>query len=157
MILEAEKIEQHTDSQRLNDVLLHYWEGARDGGAIPYESEINIAELKSIWDSCFLVHHERVCGEQQFSYLHLGKDLVEAYGGKKAQRDVCASLIFPTNLSLEKEFRQVVRLKSMQQVANRLSYAGSADVLYRSIMLPLLGKDNTIEYILGGMRWKFCQ
>ncbi len=156
MMIEAIKEEEKVDSQRLNDVLLHFWNAARGEADVPYEKNIDFRVMEPIWDSCFLVHHERINGERVFSYLHLGKELVEAYGGRKEQRDA-ASLIYPANLSLEKEFRQVVRLKQMQQVANRLPKKNGADILYRSIMLPLLNADGDVAYILGGMRWKFCQ
>lgn len=156
MMIEAIKEEETTDSQRLNDVLLHFWNAARADADIPYEKHIDIRVLEPIWDSCFLVHHERHGDERIFSYLHLGKELVEAYGGGRQQRDA-ASLIYPANISLEKEFRQVVRLKQMQQVANRLQKKNGADILYRSIMLPLLDDNDHVAYILGGMRWKFSQ
>ncbi len=146
-------------AQRITEQLLNYWLGVRGTRNAPSEYEIDIFSLSNVWDSCFLVKYQGQDAplEDRFAYLYLGEDLVEAYGDDLSQRDVCEALIYPSNLSLAESFQRVVDQQVPLEKDDEFTNANGLKVKYRSVLLPLLGKDaqqHDVVYILGGMRWK---
>lgn len=141
------------DDRRITRVLLQYWETARGNRNCPSEQDIKVEELAAIWDSCFLVRRQE-SAERPFSYLYLGKQLIEAYGDDLQEREICERLVFPSSMSLVDKFEEVVgNGEPISEEASFVNLKGMT-ILYRSILLPLSGESGGIDFVIGGMRWK---
>ena len=144
--------------QRINERLFRYWEELRDQHAMPLEQEVDINVIGEIWASCFLVKYQGndTSMQERFSYLHLGSNIVTAYGDDASQRDVCEALIYPSNQALNASFQSVIN--DGQPIHKEAEFTNKAGlhIKYRSIMLPLAddATNRQATYILGGMRWK---
>ncbi len=144
------------DKKRINQFIEEYWTKLKDGRALPQERDVSVANLAAVWDSCFLV---RVDGDgaeaEDFSYIYLGKSLVEAYGDDSTDKEICEKLVFPSSMSLVHKFREVV--SSKKPVDEESEFVNSSGMLikYRSNMVPLAKNEGEgVGYVLGGMKWK---
>jgi hypothetical protein len=146
----------YRDNKRINDFLHAYWAAKRQEYPFPKEKEIDPADLSEIWDSCFLVRYNADAeDENEFTYLYLGKALVEAYGGQDATaRDVCSRLVFPSSMSLIHKFREIIKTGQPAEEVNEFMNAKKFLIKYRSTMLPLGDDQRKVRFIIGGMKWK---
>lgn len=144
------------DKMRINQFIEDYWTKLKDGDALPLESDVSVKNLSAIWDACFLVRVDDDGVESEdFSYVYLGKSLVEAYGDNETNKEICEKLVFPSSMSLVHKFREVVSSKT--PVAEESEFVNSKGLLikYRSSMVPLAKNEGEgVGYILGGMKWK---
>ena len=144
------------DKKRINQFIEEYWTKLRDDRALPQERDVSVVELAAVWDSCFLVRVDDDGKEaEDFSYIYLGKSLVEAYGDDSSNKEICEKLVFPSSMSLVHKFREVV--SSEKPVDEESEFVNSSGMLikYRSNMVPLAKNEGEgVGYILGGMKWK---
>ena len=137
--------------QRLNELLLEYWQSLHKGRSMPLESDVSPADLASLWPHCFLVHAEK----GTFRYDYLGTALVEAYGDDLTGHEICETLLFPHPDSLFAAFENVkanaVPAFDEGEFINNLGLV----IKYRSVVLPLGHRSEPgVAFLLGGMRWK---
>ncbi len=137
---------------RLTEQVRQYWLNVKGDLAFPPEEKINFLELEDNWQSCFLVKYEF----EQFSYIYLGDELVNAYGDSFLHKENCEKIIFPSTEPLLARFKQVVQTKNLLEYEDDFINSNGLKVRYRAIILPL-GKNNEadkIGFLFGGMRWK---
>lgn len=142
-------------SVRINEQLLAYWQSIKPHNGIPKESSIDTDALTAIWDSCFLMHVDKRA-PYDFTYVNLGKDLVEAYGDDWSNRSVCEALVYPHPEPLLKAFEQVAMTGKPVVEDNEFKNPASGMLIkYRCCLVPLAKNDiQEVAYILGGMKWK---
>lgn len=140
-----------TTHHRINEQLQHYWEQLRGNRPMPYESDINIADLKEIWDYCFLVN---VNGER-FAYSYLGPQLIEMYGDDFTGKEIAQTLLESHPHSLFSSFKDVVANPQPKIDENEFTNSRGQLIKYRSCILPLGSRGHlSVGFLLGGMKWK---
>src|SRR5262245_23344390 len=98
-----------SDKKRITEYLWEYWEKLRGDRPFPRESEVLIEDLAPIWDSCFLVKvNQERSGGVGYTYVFLGKSLVEAYGEEYSEKEVCEKLIYPSNMHMVHKLNEVL-------------------------------------------------
>ncbi len=144
-----------TESKRINERILQYWQELCRGRPYPMESDFDPYAVEDIWDSCFLVNVENAGQLDGFKYTYLGSSLVEAYGDDLTNREVCERLVYPSSMSLMHTFRKVI--ESQQPVTEESEFTNTKGMVikFRSCMLPI-GKTGVqgVQYVVGGMKWK---
>lgn len=138
-------------NQRINEQLEHYWNTVKGDRAMPLEGDINIPDLKDIWDYCFLV----AVYPEKYAYSHLGQKLVDAYGDDITGKEIAETLLEQHPTSLFSQFNKVVT--SGQPSIDEDQFKNSRGMLikYRACVLPLGSKTQPgVAYLLGGMKWK---
>lgn len=141
--------------KRLNERLMEYWQELRGYRAFPSESEIDPEVVSDLWPACFLVQATGRAPEQGFKYTYLGTSLIEAYGDDLTQADVRDRLVDPGSKTLMKAFEQVVISRKPVVEEGEFRNRRGITVKYRCCMLPLGHNADRVDYILGGMRWRF--
>jgi hypothetical protein len=149
-----EIMENGSSAQRINERLRSYWNELRGARPFPSEREVDFTELDAVWKSCFLVKRDEA-KQIPFAYIYLGSDLIAAYGDDLGAREICERLVFPSSMSLLHKFEEVVRSRSPVEQEDVFTNTKGLLIKYRSLMLPLGDEKNEhVEYIIGGMRWK---
>ena len=144
-----------SQSKRINEILLGYWQSKCAGRPFPLESDINPDDLDAIWDSCFLVKVEAGASAPEYRYVYLGQSLVEAYGDDLTNREVCERLVYPSNMSLVHKFGEIVEAQKPAIEDNEFTNTKGLVVKFRSCMCPLSKREGGgVDYIVGGMKWK---
>ena len=118
---------------RLTEQLRKYWLDVKGDLAFPPEAKINFLELEDNWKSCFLVKYEF----EQFSYIYLGDELVNAYGDNFLHKENCEKIIFPSTESLLARFEQVVQTKTLLEYEDDFVNSSGLKVRYRAIYCHL--------------------
>lgn len=144
-----------SQSKRINEVLLSYWEGIKLNRPFPMEADMNPDEIESIWDSCFLVSVEGAGEDATFRYIYLGSSLIEAYGDDLTNKEICEKLVYPGSMTLVHKFHEILKSKAPAMQDSEFTNKNGMVIKYRSCMCPL-GKTDiaTVRYIVGGMKWK---
>lgn len=141
--------------RRVNRRLIRYWEDIRGDRRFPDESAIDQQALADIWPSCFLVKVvSRGDGSHAFRYTYLGKELIEAYGEDFTGADIHSQLVATFGIHLRELLEKVVSEK--KPLSEDLDFTNRKNMVirYRLCMLPLGPDDGTVQYVLGGMRWR---
>lgn len=141
---------------RINDQLLSYWNSIKPATGLPKESEIDPDLLAPIWNSCFLIHIDSTANPVNYTYVNMGKDLVQAYGDDWSNRSVCEALVYPHPAPLLKSFETITKTREPIIEDNEFKNMASGMLIkYRCCLVPLSkDKANEVAYILGGMKWK---
>jgi len=135
-------------NRRLTEKLLRYWLQLRGEKPFPPESAIDRNILADIWESCFLVK----LGASANSYTHLGKNLIEAFGGDMTKADTALFLASPFTAYIEENFTEAVKTHKPVTDEGLEPNSHKAMIKYRVVLLPL--GDKKITHILGAMRWQ---
>lgn len=133
--------------RRLTHRLVGYWERVRAGRIMPSETDINPDDLAELWDDCFLVHTSDLKMED-YNYIYLGVNIAHMY-----QDGVKGDLEHFNASKLSKSFQKVIDTKKPVLEEGGIVNASGRTVLFRQCLLPL-GKNNEVEAILGGIRYK---
>ena len=147
----------YADEKRINEYLKSYWLELKGSKDYPRENEVSVSDLEPIWDSCFLVKLLDIPDKDgiEFSYIYLGKTLVEAYGDDYNEKEICERLVFPSSMSLLHKFRDIIATGKPADEESEFMNTQNMLVKYRSSMVPLGSNDGDgVGYILGGMKWK---
>lgn len=140
-----------TSNQRLNELLLEYWQSLRKGRPMPLESDVSPADIAGLWPHCFLVHAEK----DTFRYDYLGTALVEAYGDDLTGHEICETLLFPHPDSLFATFQNVKNSGEPALDEGEFTNHRGFVIKYRSVVLPLGHRSEAgVRFLFGGMRWK---
>jgi hypothetical protein len=142
-------------SKRINEILYVYWESLRKGRLFPSEAEIEPDAIAAIWDSCFLVKVSRPeAAHLGYRYDYLGSALIEAFGGDVTHQEISSRLIDPSSPPLVSRFENVVNMHAPDTDEAAFTNKRGLVVKYRSCILPLGRDSGSVDYILGGMKWK---
>jgi hypothetical protein len=144
-------METATKHQRITEVLQDYWLSKCVKDIIPSDGEIDPQDLGELWEHCFLVQK---IDADKFQYLHMGKEIIEAYGDDLTGHEICERLVGKLHEPLANEFSEVVATRRPLLKESSFINAKQMDVRYRTILLPLRRNSAAVEYILGGMKWK---
>ncbi len=146
-------LKQDPGFQRINEVLREYWESVRGSKPYPDESDVDITQLATVWDSCLMVRFiERT---QRYEYSYLGSDLVTAYGDDSQEKEICEKLVYPSSNTLFHQFEEVVANGQPIEQEGEFVNSNQLHVRYRSILLPVgVDGESRVGFIIGGMRWK---
>lgn len=144
-------MEQTGKHQRITEVLQEYWQRKCVNDNIPNDADIDPQDLGDIWEHCFLVQK---VDAGKFQYLHMGTEIIEAYGDDLTGHEVCEKLVGQLHEPLSAEFAEVVATRRPLLKESSFINLKKMDVRYRTCLLPLRRNGNAVEYILGGMKWK---
>lgn len=140
--------------QRINEQLEKYWNQVKGARPMPLETDINLSDLKEIWDYCFLVN---VHSPDRYAYSHLGNKLIEAYGDDITGKEIAETLLEQHPDSLFSQFNKVVESKKPGIDENEFKNSRGMLIKYRACILPLGTEGHAeVAYLLGGMKWKAC-
>lgn len=147
--------EQPSASNRLTERLLAYWETLRAARLYPSEAEVDPDALGALWDSCFLVRLGDASAAPSYKYTYLGLSLIEAYGDDLAHEGLREALVDPASGVLAPHFEEVRRTSRPVLHDGEFTNRRGMLVKYRSVLLPLGTSDGGVQYVLGGMKWRF--
>lgn len=141
--------------RRITEYLLSYWEELRGDRPFPAESDVNPGDLEDIWESCFLVE---VKGSEDkglsFKYAYLGGDLIDAFGDDMTGREIFDELVDPKTRDLVRNLTEMVELGEPTIREAEFTNHNNMLIKYRKAMVPLSDDGKTINFILGGMKWR---
>jgi hypothetical protein len=137
--------------RRITVRLLAYWEKLRGARPMPGPSELDAAQLRDLWDYCFLVslNDGSVHGHH---YLHLGDAIHRAYHGQLDETDE-HSLVSPNADRLADCYMEVMHQAKPLVDEGEFRNANGDIVKYRQCLLPL-GEQGQVTAIFGGMRYR---
>jgi hypothetical protein len=140
--------------KRVNQRLLHYWEEQRGARRFPAETDINPDELEDIWDDMFLLQvspdPER---EQDYHYSYMGQHLIDAFGENMTGEDVCEALLSTYRETIIRDLNKVVENSRPILQEGAFENVHHMRIKYRRILCPLGPTDETVDHIIGAMRW----
>ncbi|MDE3015758.1 MAG: PAS domain-containing protein [Pseudomonadota bacterium] len=137
--------------RRITLRLLAYWEKMRGDRAMPTEDDINSAEIRDLWGSCFLVRVSDL-DRRDYNYTYLGQEIMEAYRSGLASGDP-ANMISPNARKLSTGYNKVIITGKPVLEEGEFRNLNNDVVKYRQCLLPL-GKGNEVSAVFGGMRFK---
>lgn len=143
-----------TKEQRVVQVLEAYWNELRGDRPFPSDEEIDAEEIESIWEYCFLIQVDRSLPiEQQCKYVYIGKSTIEAYGDDFTGKTVYDTLMTPAGGDILERLNEVFEKQKPVVVESEFARDGDIVIKYRMCFMPL-GKDGTVDHVIGAMRWK---
>lgn len=137
--------------QRITEILQEYWQKKCVNDNIPNDADIDPQDFGDLWEHCFLVQK---IGADKFQYLHMGKEIIGAYGDDLTGHEVCEKLVGQLHEPLANEFSEVVTTRQPLLKESSFTNLKNMEVRYRTCLLPLRKNGTAVEYILGGMKWK---
>lgn len=139
--------------KRLTQALKDYWDFERSEMPFPSLKQIDQKNIKEIWENCFIVEASNKHRRENYKYLYLGKNIIQAYGEDLTglQVDKMAS---PDAGNLERAYERVLATKLPVQDEGEIHNACKQLIKYRQILLPLGDDGVNITAILGGMSYK---
>ena len=140
--------------RRITDILLKHWETLKGSKALPFERDIDSEVLKEVWDCCFLLQVRDMIEHDSYNYTFLGDAIREAYTGRMLQEDDASPLIQPVASKLHRHFQQVVETKEPLIHQGNFTNAEGNLVKYRQCLLPFAHEGESVDAILGGMRFR---
>jgi hypothetical protein len=146
--------EQSSGHNRIHERLVDYWNSLRAGRAFPKESEIDPSQIHEIWNSCFLIQNKPDTKEKGYRYAYLGVDLIDAWGDDLSSQEISSRLINPSHENFVKKFDEVIATKAPLVDESEFVNTRRIKIKYRTCMLPLGNAPDSVEFIIGGMKWK---
>lgn len=140
--------------RRLVLQLLEYWRdlcGERD---FPTHEDIDSAAISQMWGYCFILKLGEAGNGPVFIYIGdnhngaNGKDLT----GRTVSEMANGNLLLANSTNY---FEEVVAKKIPITYGGEFVDEGGVDTLFRSILLPLSGDGETLDYLFGGANFKF--
>ncbi len=140
--------------RRLTDQLFGYWDKVRGGRSFPSEQEIDLADIKDIWDHCFLIQLKKSGETVDYRYIYIGESIKEAYGDDLTGQSVYSKLVSAEAAAVVSKFHKVLdTLSPVFDESEFVNLQGNT-IKYRQCLLPLGAREGVVDYILGGMSWK---
>lgn len=137
---------------RITNILMKHWGNIRGTRVLPAESELDPAILEGILDNCFLIRAEGIM-EGKYHYKYLGKNIMNAYGSDLTKRQGNEK---ENPLTYKKKIEQVLESKLPIIDEGEFVNIQGHIVKYRLCLVPL-GTGETVESVLGGMRFKIIE
>lgn len=153
MSIKLEKPADDPRKQRLTDQLIDYWESLREDRPFPAVYDLMPKDIRSIWDSCFLVELSEGKGPQQYrhQYSFVGKDIREMFGGYLAAED---AMVMVDDLCIK--YLQVARNHTPVIEEDEFINVQQRKIMYRQIFLPLGPSPEKVDHVVGGIRFRFA-
>lgn len=142
-----------SEERRVNTRLKAYWESKRGTRPYPAESDINPEGLKDVWDSAFLIQVVDEGEHVKLRYAYMGSELIETFGDDLTGRDVYDALLSTDSDPIVKELFTVIETKQPLIQDAEFENVQRVVIKFRRGLFPLGPDDQTIDYILGGVRW----
>lgn len=136
---------------RITEMLQEYWQQKCTNDNIPSDADIDPSALGDLWEHCFLVQKT---GTESFQYLHMGAEIIKAYGDDLTGHEVCERLMGQLHQPLVSEFAEVTKTRHPLLKESSFINRKKMEVRYRTCLLPLRRNGDVVEYVLGGMKWK---
>lgn len=144
-----------TEHNRINEKIHDYWNKLRGEKSYPSENDINPEDIEDIWESCFLI---KISNEEAitngYRYTYLGKNLIEAFGDDLTNQDISSQLINPKSPPIAKHFNDIINNKLPIVDEDEFTNKSGMVIKYRSCMLPLGENEQSVNYIIGAMKWR---
>ncbi len=147
--------EESGQERRVSNQLEKFWNKLRGDHEIPFERDMDIADLEELWPFCFIIEIiARDEGEIAYMYSYIGESIIEAYGDDLTGKSVYAHLIAPYTADLLKKFAEVSAEKKPMADDSEFVNLQGALIRYRQGLVPLAYPDGSVGYILGAMKWR---
>ena len=140
--------------KRANHHLLRYWKSLCGDRAYPSEKEIDLEALGEIADHVFLLHTNVSNARSGFRYGAMGASLIRAYGDNFSGQDVYDALLCTRRDTIVEDILRVLATKAPVTQEAVFENSQQVQIKYRRILCPLGPDPNTIDYIIGAMRWR---
>lgn len=122
---------------------------------MPEERDIEPNAIAEIWDSCFLVHNVASQGASHYRYDFLGETLINAFGSDVTSQEISKDLVGAKSSPLLEVFGKVISSRKPAFEEGEFTNARGVMVKYRCSVFPLGDANKGVDYLLGGMKWKF--
>ncbi|MBL0318352.1 MAG: PAS domain-containing protein [Alphaproteobacteria bacterium] len=138
----------------MTDQLFGYWTKIKGERPFPSEQEIDLADIRDVWDHCFLIQIKKTADIIDYRYIYMGESIKEAYGDDLTGQSVYSRLVSPEAATVVSKFHKV--LDTLSPVFDESEFVNLQDnvIKYRQCLLPLGAREGIVDYILGGMSWK---
>ena len=137
--------------ERITDILREYWNGKKGTSPYPAADDIDVAELKDIWQDCFMI--EVLDGGKSFRYEYLGDSITDAYADDLEGKEVIEDLLYPESPGVLIKFHETMQTCQPLEYEGAFINKNNADIKFRKILMPI-GNGGKVTYIIGGMRWR---
>jgi hypothetical protein len=134
------------EERRIAAQLIAYWNDLRGTRPFPSAQQIDPNALATIWDHCFII----TTTDDAHQYQHLGSAIRAAYCGDSMDCERHAMIGADTAL-LAPSLSLVHEHQSPIEEDGEFQSLDGKTVQFRQCLLPLSGKDGTIDAIFGGM------
>ncbi len=139
--------------RRLVLQLLEYWRdlcGERD---FPTHEDLDQAAISHMWGDCFVLKLDEAGNAPVFTYIgdnHNGAN-GEDLTGRTVSEMASGNLLLANSTNY---FEEVVAKKIPITYGGEFVDEDGADILFRSILLPLSGDGKTLDHLFGGANFK---
>lgn len=139
--------------RRLVLQLLEYWRDLRGDRDFPSLEDIDSAPISQMWGYCFVLKLADDAMGPVFTFV--GENHNGANGGDLVGRTVSGIAIDnPLLAHSTNYFEEVVAKKIPITYGGEFVNGEGADILYRSILLPLGSDGETLDHLFGGVNFK---
>lgn len=139
--------------RRITNIILDYWNESRQIRPFPTEDELDPETLEDIWKSCFVVQVSSLETGRDFTFRYFGKNIITAYG-QDLKGVFLSTLVSPIEGLMADEYNKVVESQNVLISEGEFKNLQNKTVKYRQCLAPFGPNGDTIDIILGGMRYK---
>lgn len=147
------KTPERTRKERLTTILMNYWKAIKKEMAFPAEEDVNPAEIKDIWDCCFIVEANNFMMVKDFFYKYLGDGIRSAYL-KDLSGHSLDHVVAPKIEKLASEYERVLATKAPVYQEGSIPLKNGKVIKFRQVLLPLGDDGVNITSIMGGFSYK---
>lgn len=141
-------------NRRSPEILIAHWDRLRGERQFPSEEDLNMEALDDLgfWEDCFIIQTRDIAQQKDYNYTYIGSHITKAYGEDLNGVSVY-SFTSPQADNLALKYEEVLETRVPVIDEGDFMNAKNIRVRYRQCLVPL-GRDNTIDTILGAMRYK---
>ena len=133
--------------QRSTFRLLSYWKDIKEDHSIPDISQINLGEMGSLWDYCFVLD---VKNSAKPEFQHFGSELIQVFEQDYTNAILDDKTMHPVLADLNLFIEEVWLMEAPVSHCGEYSASEAEKVRYRSLLAPLSeGEDNQIHSLIG--------
>lgn len=138
--------------RRANSRALKYWQGLAGDRRFPSRRDVTRDSAGDLWDHLFMVEITATAADYRFAMA--GAVLCAALGRDPTGEKVATAL--PGGMGARTVFlhQAAVGLKGPVDDANKWTRPDGAEILYRSILLPLSDDGQTVNALLGAFSFR---
>ncbi len=138
-----------TKERRYTNLLCEYWNKVKGDRNFPDLSEIEVEHLSDIWDYCFVIKYS----DGKYQVEHVGESIINPHDHDFNLTDI--PIIQLDNIENIQYFLDEV-LESREPCIEQSEWYSPDGILikFRQCFLPLGSDENTINAIIGAVRYK---
>lgn len=140
--------------QRITQRILDYWTSLKGDRPYPSERDIDPEAIPDLWDHMFLMHTRSANSRSGFRYAYMGGALIRAYGENLAGLDVYDALLNTSRDTIIEDVVKTIHTRAPLVQEAEFDNVHHVRIKYRRILCPLGPTPETIDYLIGGMRWQ---